>query len=76
MNDPKPPSEGSVHSLATVPAASARLDLTWDEMAVLASFRAMDDRRKREAPIRMERIACTHPGRAGPRLRLISTPSL
>lgn len=72
MNGPNPPSKGTVPRLTTVATAVVPLALTRDEMCILSAFRAMDDRRKREALIRMERIARTHPGRAGPRLRLIS----
>jgi hypothetical protein len=52
--------------------AAPELKLSRDEMSILEAFRAMDNRRKWEALMRMERIAGTHPLRVGPRLRLIS----
>jgi hypothetical protein len=52
--------------------APPELRLTRDEKSILEAFRAMDDRRKWEALERMDRIARTHPGRVGPRLRLVA----
>lgn len=72
MSGNEPPLEGSARSLALVPAASARLDLTRDEISVLAAFRAMDARAKQESLVRMARIAGDHPSRAGLRLRVIT----
>lgn len=49
--------------------------MTYDEQQeqrVLRSFRAMDERRKQEAVVRMERIAKTHPARAPVLLRLVA----
>jgi hypothetical protein len=57
--------------LVISPPAPPDLKLTRDEKSILDAFRTMDDRRKREALDRMDRIAHTHPGRAGPRLRLV-----
>lgn len=62
----------SAHRLVVVAPAPAELNLTRDEKSILDAFRAMDDRRKWEALVRMDRIASTHPGRAGPLLRLVA----
>lgn len=76
MRTPKKPGEAPVAPLLTqvVSTAPAR-DLTLDEMLVLEAFRAMDDRAKRDAVIRMNRIANTHPGRPTPRLCLVHASS-
>jgi hypothetical protein len=66
------PLERSVLSLALVASATSPLDLTWNEMSALSAFRTMENRRKEEAVVRMQRIAKTHPGRAASRLRLVS----
>jgi hypothetical protein len=61
--------------LVISPPAAPELKLTRDEKSILDAFRAMDDRRKREALDRMDRIARTHAGRAGARLRLVGRGS-
>jgi hypothetical protein len=58
--------------LVVSPPPAPELKLTHDEKSILDAFRAMDDRRKWEALERMDRIARTHPGRIGPRLRLVA----
>ena len=47
-----------------------------DEQKILNSFRAMDDRRKREAVARMERISKTHPDKQPAKLRLVAGSSV
>lgn len=46
-----------------------------DEQWLMKSYRAMDDRRKREALVRMDRIAATHPARPAKKLRLVVVAS-
>jgi hypothetical protein len=58
--------------LVISPPAAPELKLNRDEKSILDAFRAMDDRRKWEALERMDRIARTHPGRVGSRLRLVA----
>lgn len=72
MSRPKITPPLGAHQLAMATQASASLNLTRDEKSILDAFRAMDNRRKWEALVRMERIATTYPHRAVPRLRLVA----
>jgi hypothetical protein len=72
MTDIKSLADEMAPRIAVVAPELSAPKLSWSEMSILVAFRAMDERRKREALERMDRIARTHPGHIGPRLRLVA----